>query len=140
MLEEACKYYWYLNKGHHINAAGRAIAGFHDTAMKVFAPKLSYLGNKEDEDKAFRYGNSLFAGAGIQELNKPSLIEFKKVMIASLLENFEKVLDGYGTHNVLVSTMYKQAEIHNITLLELKEMGKKIRIGQALDNGSRTKT
>ena len=47
VLEEACKYYWSLNKGHHITAAGRAIAGFHDTAMKVFAPKLSYLENKE---------------------------------------------------------------------------------------------
>ena len=140
MLDEACKYYWYLNKAAHVNAAGRAIAGFKDTTQKVFAPKLSYIGNKEDEDRALNFGNSLLLGAGIKELEQPSLIEFKKVMIASLLENFEKVLSYNGKDDVLVSAMYKQAELHNISLMKLKEMGEKIRRERAIRNGNRTKS
>ena len=98
MLDEACKYYWYLNKAAHVNAAGRAIAGFKDTTQKVFAPKFGYIGNKEDEDRALKYGNSLLLGAGIQELDKPSLIKFGKAMIAYLL----KTLNNYGKDDVLV--------------------------------------
>ena len=114
MLEQDCKYYWYLSKGEHVNAAGRALAGYCDTMMKVFAPKLSYLQNKEDEHKALRFGNSLLEGAGIDALDKPSLVKFKKVMIASLIENFNNVLKQYGENDILVSTMFKQAELHGL--------------------------
>ena len=127
MLENACKYYWYLSKGEHINAAGRALAGFCDTTMKVFAPKLSYLDNREDEAKALRFGNTLLDGAGLDRLDEPSLIEFKKVMIASLLENFSNVLKEYGDKDILVTTMYKTADLHGISLAEMKRFGEKIR-------------
>ena len=139
LLDDVCKYFWYVNKTQHINAAGRALAGFHDTTLKVFSPSLSYLQNKEDKEKAFKYGNTLFSGAGIAELDKPSLIGFKKVMIASLLENFDNVLNSCGINDVLVQAMYKDAEIYGIILSELKRWGEKIRKERAILNGNREK-
>ena len=82
----------------------------------------------------------MFSGAGIGELDKPSLIGFKKVMIASLLENLENVMNCNGTNDVLVQKMYKAAEMHDISLLELKQWGEKIRIERAILNGNREKT
>ena len=55
---------------------------------------------------------SLFSGAGIRQLDTSSLTEFKKVMIVSLLENFEQVINEYGLNNILMQTMYKSAELH----------------------------
>ena len=139
LLDDVCKYFWYVNKTQHINASGKALAGFQDTTLKVFSPSLSYLHNKELEDKAFKYGNTLFSGAGIGELDKPSLIGFKKVMIASLLENLENVINCCGINDVLVQKMYKAAECHDISLFELKGWGGKIRKERAILNGNREK-
>ena len=140
VLDDVCTYFWYVNKTQHINAAGKALAGWKDTTLKVFSPSLSYLRNKDLEDRVFNYGNTLFSGAGIGELDKPSLIGFKKVMIASLLENLENVMNCNGTNDVLVQKMYKAAEMHDISLLELKQWGEKIRIERAILNGNREKT
>ena len=140
LLDDFCKYFWYVNKSQHINAAGKALAGWQDTTLKVFSPSLSYLHNTELEDRAFKYGNTLFSGAGIHELDKPSLIGFKKVMIASLLENLNNVLNCNGTNDVLFQKMYKAAETHEISLLELKGWGGKIRKERAILNGERSKT
>ena len=134
-LDEICKYFWYLKKSDHINNAGRAIAGFHDAHLKVFSPSLGFIRNKNEEQKAFNYGISLFSGAGIEQLNHPSLIGYKKVMIASLLENFDNVLQEYGLENILVQSMYKNAELHGISLAKRKEWGKQIRSERAILNG-----
>ena len=83
MLVEVGEYYCYLNNMKHCNSDGRTLAGFCDTTMKVFLPTLRYLNYKHDEDKALNFGNSLLLGGGIDELNEPSLIKFKKVMISS---------------------------------------------------------
>ena len=76
LLDNICKYLWYVNKTQHINTAGKALTGFHDTTLKVFLPSLSYLQNKEDKEKDFKYGNTLCSGAGIAELENPSSIMF----------------------------------------------------------------
>ena len=138
-LEDMTKYFHYLNKNEHINAAGRALAGFCETSVKVYSPRLEYLQSKEDQETALLFGNSLFVGAGIKELDKPSLIGFKKVMIASLLENFVNVITLCGIENILVQMMYKQAELHGINLDHLKRMGEKIRREREILNGNRTK-
>ena len=116
LLDDFCKYFWYVNKTQHINAAGKALAGWKDTALKVFSPSLSYLCNKELEDRSFNYDNTLFSGAGTCELDKASLIGFKKAMITSLLENLDNVINCNGTNDVLFQKMYKAAETHDISL------------------------
>ena len=83
---------------------------------------------------------SLFSGAGIRQLNTSSLTEFKKVMIASLLEHLEQVMTDYGVDNILVQTMYKSAELHGISLAQLKHWGAKIKKERAILNGQRNKT
>ena len=47
LLDDFCKDFWYVNKTQHINAAGKALAGWKDTTLKVFSPSLSYLHDKE---------------------------------------------------------------------------------------------
>ena len=44
-------------------------------------------------------------------------------MIASLLENFDNVLNCCGMSDALVKAMYKDAEIYGISLSELKRWG-----------------
>ena len=73
LLDDICKYLCYTNKTHNINSSRRALAGFHDTTLKVCSPSLNY-NQKKDEDKAFNYGNTMFSGACISELDKHSLI------------------------------------------------------------------
>lgn len=91
-LDKICKYFWYLKKSDQINNAGRANNGFHDGHLKVFSRSLDFIRNKREEQLAFKYGISLFSGAGIEQLNHPSLNIYKKLMIAYLLENFDNVL------------------------------------------------
>lgn len=78
-------------------------------------------------------------GAGINKLDKLSLIEFKKVMIASLLENFENFITHCGIENILVQMMNKQADLRRIELDNLKLMGEKIRREREILNGNREK-
>ena len=107
--------------------------------MKVFAPKPICLQNKEDDHKALRFGNSLLEGAVIDALDKLSLFEFKKAMIASLIENVNNVLKQYGENAILVSTMFKQAELHGLSFAELEKSGEAIRKERAILNGNMTK-
>ena len=53
-------------------------------------------------------------------------------MIASLIENFNNVLKQYGENDILVSTMFKQAELHGLSLAELKKFGETIRKERAV--------
>ena len=79
-LDDISKYFHYLNKNKHINAAGRALTGFGETLVKIFSPSLDYLQSKEDQETALLFGHSLFVVAGIKELNKSSLNKLKKVV------------------------------------------------------------
>ena len=57
-------------------------------------------------------------------------------MVASLLENFDNVLQCCGMNDVLVQAMYEDVKIHKISLSEPKRWGK-LRTESEILNGNR---
>ena len=82
--------------------------------------------------------DELFLPCQIPELDSIVFRPFKKVMLLSLLEHFNVIInDGNGHADILVSTMYQVGTRYRITLTQLKKWSTKLKNSRVLANAQR---
>ena len=133
-FDHESKYFRYITKKHHIDVAGKALAGFHNARLKVFAPSLGYIRTAENAGVLLRLTDSLFAGNSIPELDGSALKRFKEVMTASLLENLIDVIASLGNQSIVVIAIYNHARDLGINFQQLLDWSKTLKYQRNIKN------
>lgn len=134
-LARDCTLFIYLTYKLHVNSAGRALAGFEDTRKMVHSPNLDAIKDETNADLLEKVTHELFGLLCIKELSPTgSLKTFTDVMLASLLEYYEDVVNQCGVESVLIVKLHEVFGKHNVYPAQIREWGNKIKVSRAQKN------
>ena len=129
------KMWRYLTQNSFIRAGGMALSGFKDTRRSITAPTCDSFITSENRATVERIVKRLFGSTGYKEFEDDgNLAQFRFVLFASLLNNFETMLNDLCHTHLLFARIFSITNLHDVTYNQLKEWAKKVRVAWELSN------